>query len=111
MGTDCSFEREVLLALLQACGASTSHRFEYCECPEGTPAAEYFYPNEMSEEEASLRGELVLRVWTTHHLPKMRDCRDLNYSYHITSSGRVICKAQGDYFDITDEIMTDENIS
>ncbi len=107
---NCGLEKEVsmrdmIFALLVEAGAKSNMDFRRCDCRPNLSPPEYWKANDLSEEEVENMGELAHKVWKIHNLPEMRDCRTLNYGYHITSDDRIICEADGDFVDITDEVL------
>ncbi len=108
---NCGREREVttrdfIFALMvDLGGARTNMDFTRCSCPKDIKPPTYWKANNLTEEEVREMGELEYKIWKIHHSPKMRDCVILDYAYHITNNGRVICDAQGDLVDITEDII------
>ncbi len=99
-------QREIILDLIKFIAQGVEPN--YCNCSPDAPIPEFWRANEITEEQAKEKGHLAWLAWRTHHLPQMKDCRDLDYSYAIVD-GRVICKAEGSYYDITDEVVALEN--
>jgi hypothetical protein len=95
--------RDVWLALMQECGARVSPKPQYCSCPPNLSKPRFISGNWLTEDRATQRGDVWVKIWRVHNLPEMRDCRDLNYRYAIVGD-KIICEATGDYYDITEDI-------
>jgi len=102
--------KDMLLALFVEFGGRTNHSFDYCECEKGITPPQFITGNWLTHDRAIRKGGIWVDIWHTHNLPKMRDCRDLNYKYAVVGE-RVICEALGDYYNITDEVESDIEIS
>jgi len=98
-------KQDLLIGLLVECGARTSHKFDYCCCSKDVPVPKFISGNWLTQSRAEQKGNLWGDIWHTHNLPEMRDCRDLNYKYAVVNN-RIICEATGDYYDITDEVVS-----
>jgi len=97
-------QQDILLALLEEFGAKTNHKFNYCHCPSGSDLPKFVSGNWLTQSRAERKGDIWVSIWKSHNLPKMKDCRDLNYKYAVVDE-RIICKACGDYYDITSEVL------
>lgn len=107
---NCGREKEIsaqdliFAAMVEFGGVGTNIDFRRCNCAKNIACPKYWKANELTEDDARDKGELEYKIWKFHHSPRMRDCVTLDYGYHINKNGRIICDAQGDFVDITDEI-------
>lgn len=110
----CGLEKEVttrdlIFALMSDLGAITNIDFRRCSCRPDIKPPVYWKGNDITEEEAEEMGELEYLTWKAHHSKGMGDCRSLNYGYHVTKDGKIICKDGCSFTDITDEIIENKN--
>ena len=108
--SNCGLEKEVttqdliLAMMVEFGGARTNADFRRCRCSPNVKPPHYWKANEITEEEAEEMGEIEYKVWRLHHSPPMRDCVTLDYGYRV-KNGKVIVEAQGEYYDITEEVL------
>jgi len=95
--------RDLIFALMQECGARVSPKPQFCSCPVGLSKPHFISGNWLTKSRAGEMGDIWFRIWHTHNLPQMRDCKELNYRYAVVGD-RVICEATGDYYDVTESI-------
>jgi len=96
--------RDIIFALVEECGAGINPKSKFCSCPPNLPKPDFVSGNSLTETQAEKMGDIWFSIWKSHNLPEMRDCRDLDYSYAVVN-GRIICKATGDYYDVTEDIL------